>query len=69
MMKKSLLAWMLTATASLAHPGHDTPVADGPLHWIVHLDHLAAILAAAALVWLVSGFRPLAALRRWLARD
>ncbi len=68
-MKKSLLAWMLTATAALAHPGHDSAVPDGAAHWLVNLDHLAVIVAGVALVWLVLDTRPLAALRRWLARD
>jgi hydrogenase/urease accessory protein HupE len=68
-MKKSLLAWMLTATAAMAHPGHDTAVPDGALHWIVNLDHLAVIVAGVALLWLALDTRPLAALRRWLARD
>lgn len=68
-MKKSLLAWMLTATAASAHPGHDSAVPDGALHWLVNLDHLAVIVAGVVLLWLVLDTRPLAALRRWLTRD
>ena len=69
-MKKSLVAWLGTATAAVAHPGHDTPVPDGALHWLVHGDHLAVLaLAGALVVWLVLDTRPRAALRRWLARD
>jgi hydrogenase/urease accessory protein HupE len=68
-MKKSLLAWMLTATAASAHPGHDPAIPDGALHWLVHLDHLAVIVAGVALIWLALSTRPIAALRRWLARD
>ena len=68
-MKKSLLAWLLTATAAVAHPGHDSVVPDGAAHWLVNLDHLAVIVAGVALVWLALDTRPLAALRRWLARD
>jgi hydrogenase/urease accessory protein HupE len=68
-MKKSLLAWLLTATAAVAHPGHDAGIPDGAVHWLVNLDHLAVIVAGVALVWLALDTRPLAALRRWLARD
>jgi hydrogenase/urease accessory protein HupE len=68
-MKKVLLAWLFTATAAAAHPGHDAAVPDGAVHWLVHLDHLAVIAAGVALVCLALSTRPLAALRRWLARN
>jgi hydrogenase/urease accessory protein HupE len=68
-MKKSLLAWLFTATAALAHPGHDTPVPDGAAHWLVNLDHLAVIAAGVVFLWLALDTRPLTALRRWLARN
>jgi hydrogenase/urease accessory protein HupE len=68
-MQKSLLAWLLTATAAMAHPGHDSGLPDGAAHWLVHGDHFAVIVAGAALVWLLLDTRPLAALRRWLVRD
>ena len=68
-MQRTLLAWMLTASAAIAHPGHDEAARHGAAHWLFDLDHLAVVVPAALLIWLVLDARPRTALRRWLARD
>ena len=68
-MKKATLLYLLTATAAVAHPGHESPVADGAAHWLAHGDHLAVIVAGVAFVWLALDGRALAALKRKLGRE
>lgn len=55
-MKKSVIAYLLTAGAAMAHPGHVEAVAYGEAHWLTQGDHLAAI-AGLGLVVLAGALR------------
>lgn len=42
-MKKAILAYFITATAALAHPGHGEPAG----HWLMQSDHVVALIVLA----------------------
>ena len=47
-MKKAIFAYILTAGAALAHPGHDAASVDGSAHWLTQTDHIAVLVALGA---------------------
>ena len=49
-MKKLLIAYFATATAALAHPGHDAAVVEGQAHWLTQPDHIVVVGLSAALI-------------------
>lgn len=68
-MKYATLFTLLGATSALAHPGHQAPVADGAVHWLVQGGHLAVIVLGVALIWALLKLRPQDMLRRFLTRE
>lgn len=57
-MKHAITAYVLSATAALAHGGHEAATLQGEVHWLTQVDHLVvlvlgglAALAVAPVVW------------------
>ncbi len=53
-MKKVVTAYVLTAGAALAHPGHEAALTHGDAHWLMAWDHLAVVGTASVLIALVA---------------
>lgn len=52
-MKYAFPAFLLTATAAMAHDGHDAALGGGAAHWLLSPLHGVGVLAVAAVLWLV----------------
>lgn len=48
-MKKTVLAYLATASTALAHSGHEAALLQGADHWLTQSDHLAVVLTAGGL--------------------
>lgn len=64
-MKHAMTAYMLSASAALAHSGHEEAVAMGDTHWLTTGDHLIVVVLAVS--GLVLGLRLV--LRKRAARN
>ena len=49
-MKKAITAYVLSASAALAHGGHEAALVQGEAHWLTAPDHLAVLVLAGLLV-------------------
>lgn len=47
-MKHAFAAYVLSASAALAHEGHEAAVTQGDLHWLTQPDHLVVLALGAA---------------------
>jgi len=63
MMKQSLIAYLASTGAALAHPGHIEAVTEGEWHWLTEADHLAVVIPAVVAA-VLGGRIGLRALRR-----
>ena len=66
-MKHAFLAYLVTASAAVAHPGHEAAFVQGDAHWLSQPDHAVVIALGAALAILAAV--GVAAKRRRAARE
>ncbi|EIE50140.1 hypothetical protein AL036_02245 [Salipiger aestuarii] len=52
-MKYAISAFLLTASAAMAHEGHDAALGDGAAHWLLSPLHGVGVLALGAVLLLV----------------
>lgn len=53
MLKYTLPAFILSASAAAAHSGHEEAVVQGDVHWLSQADHLTVAVLSAATVGLL----------------
>lgn len=49
----AIVAYLLSATAALAHGGHEKAWAEGDVHWLTSADHLVLLVLGAVAAGIV----------------